>query len=265
MLTVLGNSYQAVACDLDGTLLNKNHTISRSTLNFIRNLMDKVKLVLVSARPLRSVSQIAQEIGHCEVMVCANGSLVFNHEQKILMRRSIDHSMVKEIVQVCSKTPKVSYSVYSGEDWISPNIDVRIRNEADILGFNPIQAELPTEPIEKILLISDPNDNDEISKLLLPFKNRINISFSKGGYCEINAKNVDKASALGWIADRFNLPLNTWIAFGDGENDIPMIRSCGLGIAMGNAQNKLKEVSDLVIGTNDEEGIFHFLKEYAQV
>jgi 5-amino-6-(5-phospho-D-ribitylamino)uracil phosphatase len=267
MLRFLDKNYKAIAFDIDGTLLKSNHTISINTLHIICEIKDEIHITLVSARPLLSVCKIAKQIGCFGMMVGANGGVIFNDDQEIFIRNSLDTFLVEQIIEICSKDSRISYSLYSGDDWITPHIDTRIKNEANILGFYPTKITSLLEKgerIEKILLISDPKDENSVRELLKPFQGKVNISFSKAGYCEINAFNITKASSLKWIANQSGIPLHEWIAFGDGENDIPMICSCGLGVAMGNAKNRLKEEADLIISTNDEEGIYYFLKNHIQ-
>lgn len=75
------------------------------------------------------------------------------------------------------------------------------------------------------------------------------------GWLEIMPKGVSKASALKKIAEKVGVSLNEVMAFGDAENDIAMIEEAGIGVAMGNAMDTLKEKADLVTATNNENGI----------
>ena len=76
---------------------------------------------------------------------------------------------------------------------------------------------------------------------------------------EIRANHVDKIEAIQWCKERFDL--DTLICFGDGQNDIEMIRQADLGICMQNGHPDLKKVADLVIGDVNEDGIYQFLNE----
>ena len=76
---------------------------------------------------------------------------------------------------------------------------------------------------------------------------------------EIRANHVDKIEAIQWCKERFDL--DTVICFGDGQNDIEMIRQADLGICMQNGHPDLKKVADLVIGDVNEDGIYQFLNE----
>lgn len=78
--------------------------------------------------------------------------------------------------------------------------------------------------------------------------------------CEINRKDADKGIGIQRILDYLNIPLERSIGFGDGMNDLSMIQTCGRGVAMGNANEGLKQVADSVCESVQEDGIYHELK-----
>ena len=81
-------------------------------------------------------------------------------------------------------------------------------------------------------------------------------------YLEIYPKGMNKGRALNIICEKLNIDSSQAIAFGDQELDIPMIEAAGLGVAMGNAIEELKEKADYVTGTNNEAGIAQALGRY---
>ena len=87
-------------------------------------------------------------------------------------------------------------------------------------------------------------------------------SFSDKKWVEIFNKEVDKYNAIIEIAKKENIEPQDIISFGDGLNDIEMIRRCGVGVAMGNALPEVKENAKFVTLSNDEDGIKVFLEEY---
>ena len=78
-------------------------------------------------------------------------------------------------------------------------------------------------------------------------------------FTDITAADADKGKGLHAMADYLGLNIDETMAFGDGGNDISIVREAGVGVAMGNAGDALKEVSDVVIGRVDEDGIYNFL------
>ena len=75
-------------------------------------------------------------------------------------------------------------------------------------------------------------------------------------------KDVTKASGLKELCDNLGISFDNVMAFGDGENDIEMLRECGIGIAMANALPKVKEAADAVTLSNEEDGIAQAILKY---
>jgi len=82
---------------------------------------------------------------------------------------------------------------------------------------------------------------------------------------EIVKKGMNKAVGLKKVAQHYNIPKERIIAFGDEDNDMEMIDFAGVGVAMGNAIEPLKNIATHVTKTNEEDGIAEFLEEYLQL
>ncbi len=89
-----------------------------------------------------------------------------------------------------------------------------------------------------------------------------NVARSSGNYLEIFSKSVDKGKAVAALCDIIKISTENVVAIGDHELDIPMIETAGIGIAMGNAIQGLKEKADFVTLTNNEAGVALALDEY---
>ena len=85
---------------------------------------------------------------------------------------------------------------------------------------------------------------------------------SKDNYLEVTAKHVSKEHALLEVAKYYDIPLEQIMTIGDNFNDIDMIRYAGLGVAMGNAADEVKEAADIVTDINDNEGERQILDKY---
>ena len=79
---------------------------------------------------------------------------------------------------------------------------------------------------------------------------------------EVTANNVNKATAINSILDEWKLDKNEIIAFGDSNNDLEMLDYVGVGVAMGNASDNVKNQSDYVTLDNDSDGIYYALKHF---
>lgn len=87
------------------------------------------------------------------------------------------------------------------------------------------------------------------------------VRFSDGFWYKFTKAGITKERAIKTICSVCNIDLEDIIAFGDDFADIGMLKLCGVGVAMGNAIDEVKEIADIVIGTNDEDGIAEFLEK----
>lgn len=81
-------------------------------------------------------------------------------------------------------------------------------------------------------------------------------------YFEFTAQGIDKAKALDAVLKPMGYKQEEMIAFGDGQNDASMVKYAGLGVAMANAVDELKEISQYITGSNDEDGIADALYKF---
>ena len=93
-----------------------------------------------------------------------------------------------------------------------------------------------------------------------PYQDVLSIYRSAPFFIEVMAQNIDKAASLEKLCEYLGMTSEDMIAFGDGFNDISMIKFAGLGVAMGNAQDVVKEAANEITLSNDEEGIYETLK-----
>ena len=103
-------------------------------------------------------------------------------------------------------------------------------------------------------------DRDKAEELAQKLSECDCIRFSDGFWYKFTKKNVTKENAIKKIAEVCGFGTDSIIAFGDDYADIGMLQLCGTGVAMGNAIDEIKEIADIVIGSNDEDGIADFIE-----
>lgn len=268
MLQIKGyGNVRALAFDLDGTLLNAEHVVSFRTKKAIQSLKEKYQIALISARPLRSIKGISKEIGIGDFLVASNGAHIADSNGHSLVYQALSVGIINTLINTLQQIPGLAYNFYEREQWFAFGDESKIAQEVKILGFEPTimnLSDLSKHSFEKLLIICDPNEENTLIQTLQTEPKlfaELNICFSKRGFCEVNLKSVSKGSALSFIAEKTNVPLIEWIAFGDAENDIPMIKVAGYGVAMGNAHESLKMAASKVIGHHNADGIGIFLEE----
>ena len=124
-------------------------------------------------------------------------------------------------------------------------------------------AQFVDFPLNKILTTADPEYLQEhFEEMKKPFENELNCMFTGPFFVEYTAKNIDKANAIEAIAKVTGWTREQMMAFGDGHNDATMLQYAGLGIAMGNAVQDLKDIADDVTLSNNDDGIAASLYKY---
>ena len=263
-----------IISDIDGTILNDLHQIDSDLLTLIPDLKrEEIPFVLASARSPKGMAPIAKELGiEDSPMACYNGALIQTGEQ-VLFEHPLDKMEARNFIDWANQHfPQVSINLYSGEDWMTDRLDQWSQEEARITGENPLILPLsdslldPTKPLHKLLLIGEP---EEIQALYRTISTKDFPStacyLSKANYIEGTAKQVSKENALVELANHFHLSLEEVLSMGDNYNDLPMLKKAGIGVAMGNAPQEVKDGATVVTKTNNENGAGQAVETYVLI
>lgn len=253
--------FRLVATDVDGTLLADSKITSR-TRNALHLAIDAgLKVVLVSARAPRSIKWVAELAGLDGFAICLNGALVYDLDKDEVVRVwPLDTSVISNVVdRLRSDLPNVCFH-WEKERGLG-------RDPAYESLSRPLMAhELPmrilcdvleeTESIAKLVARHPDFDSAALSEragaLLGP---EAHVTISDPNFIEITAAGVTKASALAWLCESLGIESQEVIAFGDMPNDIPMLSWAGHSVAMGNAQDAVKQIADEIAPNSLEDGV----------
>jgi Cof subfamily protein (haloacid dehalogenase superfamily) len=259
---VIRRGYRLLALDIDGTIINSDHQLTRKVRLALHQVARAgVHVVLVSARFPPSVLDFAGQIGLNEPVVTLNGAFVLDSRQQPLYRAVMAPVDVLTILALC-RLYNLAANLFVDFEWYVERIDGWIERETAILGFTPkILPALAAlaDQTEKILIMGDPAQVRELYADLNRQTRHISATFSKPSYCEITASGITKVTGLNQICQALNVPASAVVAIGDNFNDIDMLQFAGLGVAMGNAPTQVQAIADQVIGSNDEDGVADFV------
>lgn len=254
-----------VFSDIDGTLLDDKHQLTKETKKVVQALKkQKVETVLVSARPPKAMTSIANELVLDTPLVCFNGALITQVQGNQLTDlfsvsiERLDSLMLYQMI--ASKFPNVSINLYSSERWLVEEMGSWETQEMEITGVKPEIIAMPLflkeyHPIHKILCMGNEQEIAGLESALLSANiSGVTCHLSKPTYLEIVNKEVSKLAALKFLCQDYQLSLNDAVAIGDNYNDLPMIEHAGIGIAMGNAPTAVKELADITTTSNCENG-----------
>ena len=241
--------------DIDGTLLDSAHRILDSTHKGICLLKELGhEVLLASARPPGAIEPFVIDLDIEPFYISLNGALIIK-QNEILAQETLPHSAAQKVITLAQDLD-LSVNVYSGWDWTINEPNKWSKRESEIVGLQPVMRDLSTvRGIHKILVIGPPQHIKKLQGQLLIENPDVAPTMSSPNYLEVVAREVTKAEALQIVCEKLELTLDDVVVFGDGENDLAMLKAAGIGVAMGNAHPKLKKHAQFVTDTNDADGI----------
>lgn len=273
---------KVIIMDVDGTLYNSKKAVTEKTKAALIKAQNKgVRLVLASGRPVSGLHGLGKELNmdrHHGLFVCYNGSKVIDCQtMETLFNEPLSVEDGKAVLEhlkqfrVYPMIDKGSY-LYVNDVFADPIhykgepfniIRYEARNGHFLLCEKTDLAAFLDYGVNKILTAAEPSYLQENYKAMMePFKGRLNCMFTADFYFEFTAGGIDKARALDAVLKPMGYEPEEMIGFGDGMNDISMIRYVGNGVAMGNGVLELKDAADYITATNDEDGIAKALYHY---
>lgn len=258
-------NYKLIAMDLDGTLNNDQKVITEKTKEALMAAQKAgIRLALASARPspgLFKERDILRLQDYNGILMSYNGGRIVDAATgKVLFETSMDLEETKAVLRKLERLPVtpilddgVQFYVQSKDGY---KVDYECRNNnmvctevgnlADFLPFAPIKILMSVLPEEL------PQVQQEIAGFL---PESLTVVQTAAFYLEVIPKVINKGQGIRDICKVLGISTEEVISFGDAANDIPMLREAGMGVAMGNAQEPVKQAADMVTISNNEDGI----------
>lgn len=283
-------NYKLLATDLDGTLLNEQREIDVENIRAIQEYRQSGgKVVICSGRSPLSTRWIANTIGlKGEPIIAYNGAITLDEKGEVSEQAVFGHDHLLSFWELCTADGIYAH-FYEGDtllvpaenkwnkNWIENNIPTLEKTGARLVDCESYRGQCQVKVIDdfyryvkthqpeitKIAVFDDGNTLADFSKRIESQVGEMEIS-SSFNYLnlEISPAGVSKASALLKLTEQHNIPIVQTAAIGDNYNDSLMLTLAGLGIAMGNAPEKVKQVADQVTGSNQEAGVAQAIRRY---
>jgi len=258
--------------DLDGTLLDNSAMLKKNTIEQLKMLKENGNIIcLASGRPYRSIIKYARQFGDDTPIISENGANITTIDKSI--SKNIKKFKIKDFIKLYSDNKEMIKSAFFS-----------VENKVYI--YNRLQKLEPLYHIDSDTIVIE-GDYDKINNIDAPngalfvvdsprkekFEEYINSTASKVSYrmlgadlrnaiYEISIKNHSKADAAIKLLKILKLSKNDLVFFGDGENDIELLKLANTSIAMKNANCDVKKAAKFVTEyDNNNEGVYHFLKD----
>lgn len=264
--------YKLLVLDLDGTLTNKQKKITPHTKETLFKIQEQgVKIVLASGRPTYGIAPLAEQLElqkHEGYILAYNGGEIIDWKTKELMYKNLlDHDVLPYLYE-CAKKNDFAIVTYDGEYVLTEKPDDKYVLKEALLNVMKIKKvdnflDAVKHPIAKCLIVGEPTRLAELEKEMYEhLKDRMGVFRSEPYFLELVPKGIDKAQSLAVLLKEIGLTREEMIAIGDGFNDLSMIQYAGLGIAMANAQEVVKENADFITLSNEEDGVAYAAEKF---
>lgn len=258
-----------VAVDIDGTLMRSDKQVTSLTARAIAEAARRgVSIVLASARPPRSVRELHRELGLTTPSVHYNGALIFDAASDApLLHRPLARRTARRAVRLARRIDRsVVVSVERLDRWLTDRVDPSLlvettrNSEPDFLGS--LRACL-REDVTKLMLLAPPERLGAVRDgVRAKLSGELALHVSDRHVLQLVHRDVDKAAAVRWIAQRQGVSSEAVMAIGDAPNDAGMLRWARLGVAVDNAWPEALAAADTVAPSNDAEGVTAALERF---
>lgn len=262
--------------DLDGTLFNSSKEIDSRTKSAIKSAYKKgIQVVPVTGRPFSGLSDEILSIKEISYAITNNGAEIIDLKtKKPIYSKQINNKTVLEIIKE-AQTLGTVFEVFSGGfGYLTAD---SMDNYMNIHGSNPVGQYIKNSrkivddvyefvkssgccADEIFISIKNEKTKNALENFLKQF-NGIQFWSIFGSFIEVTEKHADKGKAFQYLADYLNTDIKNTIAFGDGENDIALLKSAGISVSMENAEECVKAVTDITTSSNDNNGVAEILEQ----
>lgn len=264
------NHYKLVISDLDGTILESGQPIHPFTKEVFAKLPDiGIRFTLASGRSLASLRPYAEELNITIPLILANGCIIQSLDGIIHHRTTMPVEVTRMIIEITDKE-KSDLVIFSDDRLFYKNmtdnifrIFGKLKNSIYEVGsWDAIENQLPQ--VNKFMII-DWESQENLNKLETIFENELSSQAdylrTNINHLEVMPKGVTKATGLKQLVDGMGVRMDEIIAFGDFDNDAAMLAEVGLGVAVENACDLVKQNADLIVGSCAENGPAEFLNQ----
>lgn len=263
-----------IACDLDGTLLDSNHELTDENIEIIETLKaNDIPFVIATGRIYPSAAEFSKRLGLSTPIIACNGAVVKDPvKDEILFHYPVASETMLQLVEICHKHD-IYYHIYTMDTVYAE------RNERLILKYQQWKEKDPSKSMVKTEIVKDMSQvihHNVVYKLGLYIDEDgaqdayheiiklpgITSCFSLDTLVDIFSEDASKGNAVKDLGQLYGIEKEHIMALGDNENDISMLESAGLGIAMAGAREHVKASADEITHSNDESGVAYAIKTH---
>jgi Cof subfamily protein (haloacid dehalogenase superfamily) len=260
-----------IVFDVDGTLIDDNKKITEKTVSIIHQLQHKgIQVSFATGRTYLSVEDLLEPLNIKIPVILANGAIIQRPNREIVFSKFLSANVVEKIIHT-NHNLEADLAIYTPdhifiekETFNTDHMKCIFKEKIEVIGnWTAVQEFFPQ--ICKAIWVNRldiPMIKQLAEHLRETFDSQVSLSTATPDSIEVMPAGVSKQTGLLKLIEYLQIPMDDVMVFGDQLNDYSMIEIAGVGVAVGNAIDEVKAISDYIIGTNNDEGPANFLREY---
>lgn len=259
--------FELLALDIDDTLTDQPSEISSENLAAIRDAQSAgIFVTVATGRGYLASSSVWEKLNVKGPVINYGGAIVMDtRTDGLLYATEVGNELVHEALSFAGEL-NVHAQLYQGDNIVCGRDCEHVRRYVGRLGLplviEPDIGSITWKNVPKVLYITDPDNAQRILPAVEErFMGRLKVSKSQAGFIELNHIDANKGTGLIWVAKSLGIPMQKVAAMGDNTLDIEMIRSAGLGVAVGNAAPEIKAAADMVAPDCRDNAVAWLIRE----
>ncbi len=256
---------KALFFDIDGTLVSfRTHCIPQSTLDAVREVRRKgIKVYIATGRPRPYVDNLGT-LEH-DGIISVNGASCITSEGVVIANKCIPKEDVQRMVEY-AKAENLAVALADDDSSFAVNINKDFRDVYELLNLSipetkPAETALSMD-VKQFVAFFPKEKDDEIRQKVL---RNCNLFRWHPAFADCIINDMSKARGIDAVCEYYGFSAADTMAFGDGGNDMDMLRHVGIGVAMGNARDEVKACADYVTTSVDDDGIVNALRHFGLI
>ncbi|GGF91472.1 Cof-type HAD-IIB family hydrolase [Paenibacillus aceti] len=260
--------YKLIALDVDGTLLTDDHVLTPGTIEVIKQIAEQgTEFVLCTGRAPLSCIPYMEQMGLDDYAITHNGAATISvKDGSVIHDFSLRSEGLERYIHYCEER-NLHYDLNTTFRLYVKGAAGLSREALDMYRKFLIEPKDLTErpaddPFVKMTVSGDTPLMDQVMEEWNTWTHEFNVLRSGDYFIDLMHKDSSKGSALSNLAEIRGIPAENVLAIGNYYNDLTMLEFAGLGIAMDNSPQEVKDVADVMTASNNEEGVKLALQKY---
>lgn len=267
------SKYKALALDIDGTLLNSRKEVTPAVLKQIQRMQKAgIPVMIASGRPEQGIAHVAEEIGMKQsggyVLSFNGGKITEFKTGEVVYNKTVPEEYNARVIRYAKDIPESAILTYQDGCIITENPEhpyVQLESRVVKMAVKRVEnlEKRVQFPVNKFLIVGNPEIlQKKVTEMAEAFHGKLNIFQSEPFFIEVVPLGIDKAESLDVLLHTIGVKQEELVACGDGRNDVTMIRYAGMGVAMENACDEVKQVADYMADSCDNDGVAKIIEKF---